>query len=266
MRGARFACPEGWQVSVALFPSVGGWVVLRVTALTDGEYVLSSVALGIDEYYAGVGEAPGVWSGGWSRELGVEGMVEADQLRALIDGNDPVTDQPLLVGLRERTVKAFDLTFSAPKSVSLLWALGSEPVADTVMTAHREAVEAALGFLEEHAAIARMQVDGIRRHVATHGWVVAGFVHRTSREGDPQLHTHCLVPNVVRRGPDGRCVALAARPLFVWARAAGSIYQAELQRALSLRLGVEWGPDRSNTRELDGFTPAPVAGLLETDG
>ena len=134
------------------------------------------------------------------------------------------------------------------------------------MTAHREAVETALGFLEEHAAVARMQVDGLRRHVSTHGWVVAGFVHRTSREGDPQLHTHCLVPNVVRRGPDGRCVALAARPLFVWARAAGSIYQAELQRALSLRLGVEWGPDRSNTRELAGFTPAPVAGVLETDG
>src|SRR5262249_49914433 len=136
----------------------------------------------------------------------------------------------------------------------LLWALGSEPVADTVMAAHREAVEVALGFLEEHAAVARMQTDGVRRHVATDGWAVAGFVHRTSREGDPQVHTHCLVPNVVRREPDGTCVALAARPLFVWARAAGSIYQAELQRALSVRLGVGWGPDGSTTRELAGFT------------
>jgi len=232
--------------------------VLTVTALTDGEYVLSSVALGIDEYYAGGGEAPGVWSGGWSVELGVEGMVEADVLRAVVDGNHPVTGRPLLVGLRQRTVKAFDLTFSAPKSVSLLWALGSEPVADTVMAAHRDAVAAALGFLEEHAAVARIQIDGMRRHVPTHGWVVAGFVHRTSREGDPQLHTHCLVPNVVRRQADGRCVALAARPLFVWARAAGSIYQAELQRSLAVRLGVEWGPDRSNTRELTGFTRAQV--------
>ena len=232
--------------------------MLRVTALTDAEYVLSSVALGIDEYYAGVGEAPGVWTGAWSRELGVEGMVEADPLRALIDGTHPVTGERLLVGLRARTVKAFDLTFSAPKSVSLLWALGSEPAADTVMAAHREAVEMALGFLEEHAAVARTQVDGLRRHVATSGWVVAGFVHRTSREGDPQVHTHCLVPNMVRREPDRRCVALAARPLFVWARAAGSIYQAELQRALSVRLGVEWGPDRSNTRELGGLTRAEL--------
>ena len=226
--------------------------MLTVTALTNAEYLLSSVALGIDEYYTGVGEAPGVWTGRWSSGLGLEGMVEADALRALVDGNDPMSGAPLLVGLRERKVKAFDLTFSAPKSVSVLWALGSEAVADVVMGAHREAVATALGFLEERAALARIQVDGLRRHVPTEGWAVAGFVHRTSRAGDPQVHTHCLVPNVVRR-EDGRCVAIAARPMFVWARAAGSVYQAELQRLLSLRLGVEWQPDRSNTREIAGF-------------
>ena len=180
----------------------------------------------------------------WSRRM---------TLRALVEGNDPVSGLPLLVGLRERTVKAFDLTFSAPKAASVLWALGTEPVADVVMGAHREAVATALGFLEERAALARIQVDGVRRHVPTDGWAVAGFVHRTSRAGDPQLHTHCLVPNVVRR-EDGRCVAIAARPMFVWARAAGSMYQAELQRLLSLRLGVEWQPDRHNTREIAGFT------------
>ena len=110
---------------------------MTVTALTNAEYLLGSVALGIDEYYMGVGEAPGVWAGRWAPSLGVAGMVEADALRALIDGNDPTTGEPLLVGLRERTVKAFDLTFSAPKSVSVLWALGSEAVADVLMGAHR---------------------------------------------------------------------------------------------------------------------------------
>ncbi len=94
----------------------------------------------------------------------------------------------------------------------------------------------------------------MRRRVATNGWVVAGFVHRTSREGDPQLHTHCLVPNVVERTGDGKAVAFDAGPLFEWARAAGSIYQNHLQRSLALRLGVEWGPDRHNTRELEGFS------------
>ncbi len=135
---------------------------------------------------------------------------------------------------------------------------GSEPVAEVVAAAHREAVEAALGFLEERAAVARVQSQGVRRRVATEGWVVAGFVHRTSREGDPQLHTHCLVPNLVQRTGDGRHVAFDAGPLFEWARAAGSVYQNQLQRSLSLRLGVCWGPDRNNTREIEGFSRAQL--------
>ncbi len=75
-----------------------------------------------------------------------------------------------------------------------------------------------------------------------------------SGSGDPQLHTHCLLPNLVRRKSDGRYVALDAGPLFDWCRAAGSIYQNELQRSLSLLLGVAWGPDRNNTCELLGFS------------
>ena len=118
--------------------------MLTVTPLTNAEYVLGSVALGIDEYYAGVGEAPGVWLGRWAPALGVAGMVEAEALRALIDGNDPTTGAPLLVGLRARTVKAFDLTFSMPKGASMLWALGSEQIAEVVMGAHREVAGTAI--------------------------------------------------------------------------------------------------------------------------
>ena len=86
--------------------------------------------------------------------------------------------------------------------------------------------------------MARVQSGGVRRRVATEGWVVAAFIHRTSRQGDPQLHSHCLAPNLVRRKSDGKFVAFDAGPLFDWCRAAGSVYQAHLQRALSLRLGV----------------------------
>ena len=87
---------------------------------------------------------------------------------------------------------------------------------------------------------------------------MAGFVHRTSREGDPQLHTHCLVPNLVRRTGDGRHVAFDGGPLFEWARAAGSVYQNHLQRTLSRELAVVWGPDRNNTREMEGFTSSQL--------
>ena len=72
------------------------------------------------------------------------------------------------------------------------------------------------------------------------------------------MHTHCLVPNLVQRDVDGRFVALDGGPLHDWCRAAGSVYQNELQRLLSLRLGVAWGPDRHNTREMVGFTRAQL--------
>ena len=232
--------------------------MLTLTALTDAEYLISSVALSIDEYYAGVGESPGVWVGRWAVGLGLSGVVEADQLRALVDGRDPTTGEELLGGSKPRSVRAFDLTFSCPKSVSLLWALGTDSVADVVAEAHREAVEVALSFLEERAAVARAQSNGLRRRVETEGWALAGFVHRTSREGDPQLHTHCLAPNLVQRKSDGKYVAFDAGPLFDWCRAAGSVYQDHLQRSLSLRLGVAWGPDRNNTREALGFTREQV--------
>jgi len=100
--------------------------------------------------------------------------------------------------------------------------------------------------------VARQQTDGVRRRVATSGFAVAGFAHRTSREGDPQLHTHCLIANLVHRA-DGSFVAFDANPLFDWRKAAGSIYQAELQRLLTERLGVEWGPEKNACREMVGF-------------
>ena len=90
-----------------------------------------------------------------------------------------------LVSGRPRTVKALDLTFSAPKSVSVAWALGTDRVHTAVSRAHVEAVEVAVGFLEERAGVARHQEGGVRRRVPTDGWAVAGFVHRTSTGGRP---------------------------------------------------------------------------------
>jgi len=87
--------------------------VLTLTALTDAEYLISSVALSIDEYYAGVGESPGVWTGKWAGELGLSGVVEAEQLRALVEGRGPLDGAELLAGARARSVRAFDMTFSA---------------------------------------------------------------------------------------------------------------------------------------------------------
>jgi len=227
--------------------------VLSVIKLADAEYVIGQVALGIEEYYLGVGEAPGVWVGRWAATLGLEGVVEAEQLRALVNGMDPRDGTWWLEGRPARRVNAFDATFSAPKSVSLLWAFGSPEVASLVARAHVEAVTQALGLLEGRAALARQQTDGVRTRVGTGGWAVATFMHRTSRAGDPQLHTHCVIPNVVARA-DGSHVSPDAAVLYRWAKPAGSVYQEQLRRILSTELGVVWGPDRNATREIVGFS------------
>ncbi len=172
--------------------------MLRLAKLTDAEYVLRQVAGGLEDYYVGSGEAPGVWSGRLASRLRLAGVVEGDDLRALIDRRHPVVGEMLAAGSGRRpTVRAIDATFGAPKSVSLLWAFGRPEVASVISIAHVEAVEAALCFVEKHAAVTRRQRLGVRLRAATSGWAVATFVHRTSRAGDPQLHTHAVIPNLV---------------------------------------------------------------------
>ncbi len=227
--------------------------MLSVIKLADAEYTLGQVALGIEDYYLGIGEAPGVWAGRWAAKLGLEGVVEAGDLRAVVNGVDPGDGTWWLQGRPARKVNAFDATFSSPKSVSLLWAFGSPELASAVSRAHVEAVAEALGFLEDKAAVSRQQRGGVRSRVGTEGWAVATFVHRTSRAGDPQLHTHCVVPNVVARA-DGSHASVDAAVLFTWAKAAGSVYQEQLRRILSGELGVAWGEDRNGCREMVGFS------------
>ena len=159
-------------------------------------------------------------------------------------------------------MRAIDATFSAPKSVSLLWAFGGPETAAAVSIAHVEAVEAALGFVEERAAVTRRQSGGVRVRAATSGWAAATFVHRSSRAGDPQLHTHAVIPNVVRRD-DGVWVALDATVLYRWAKAAGSVYQ---EAAAPPAVGAAGGGVGSGPQRLSGDDRdhrGAVAGVLQ---
>lgn len=226
--------------------------MLRLAKLTDAEYVLGQVAAGLEDYYLGHGESPGVWSGKLAAKLGLTGLVAGDDLRALIDRRHPNSGVVLAGGKRTK-VRAIDATFSAPKSVSLLWAFGDAGVAAVITIAHVEAVEAALAFLEEHAAVTRRQKAKLRIRVLCSGLATATFVHRTSRAGDPQLHSHAVIVNLVQRD-DGTFVALDAAALYHWSKAAGSIYQEELRRRLTERLGVGWGSDRNGCREMPGIS------------
>ena len=202
-------------------------------------YYTSVVASGQEDYYAGRGEAPGEWIGQGAAELGLSGEVDADDLGALMAGRAPGSEAQLRRPFGERAVVGFDLTFSAPKSVSVLYGIGERGVPDAVRRAHDGAVAGALSYLEREACLARRGKGGACQ-VAGEGFVAGAFRHRTSRAGDPQLHTHAVVCNLTR-GPEGRYSALDGRALYRQAKTAGYLYQAELRARLSGALGVEWG-------------------------
>ena len=202
-------------------------------------YYTNGVACAATEYYSGVGEAPGRWHGRGLGELGlvVGGRVDECQLEALFArGLHPGTGERLGRVWRADAVTGFDLTFSAPKSVSALWALGNSDVSVAAIGAHRAAVEAGLAYLDTHAGLSRRGTDGVEQ-IGTAGLAVALFDHRTSRAGDPQLHTHALVINKIRCA-DGTWRTLDATELFHHKKSAGMIYQAALRNEMRQRLPV----------------------------
>jgi conjugative relaxase-like TrwC/TraI family protein len=214
--------------------------VLSIGKLGRGQegYYLQAVARGVEDYYLGSGEAAGRWIGGGCGGLGLTGRVDAAALTAVLDGRSPVDPQRSLLSLRRPDrLPGYDLTFSAPKGVSLLFALGDPALMLEVRQAHDAAVTAALGYLEREAGEVRRGKDGVTR-LPGGGFVAAAFRHRTSRAGDPQLHTHVLVANMTL-GADGRFSALDGQQLYAQAKTAGTLYQAVLRHELR-GLGLRW--------------------------
>jgi conjugative relaxase-like TrwC/TraI family protein len=230
--------------------------VLNIGKLAAGKagYYLA-LASGVEDYYTGHGEPPGCWFGSGADLLGLDGIVTADELTAILEGRDPGGGDRL----GRARMPGFDLTFRAPKTVSLLYALGDpDTVTAEVVAAHEAAVEAAVGYLERSACSTRRRVGGEITGFDGEGFVAAGFRHQTSRAGDPTLHTHVLVANLTRT-VDGRWGALDGRQLFVHAKTAGYLYQAQLRAELTQRLGVEWRPVVSGCADVADIPSAVVA-------
>jgi conjugative relaxase-like TrwC/TraI family protein len=230
--------------------------MLSIGKLGAGQhaYYLGKVAEGAEDYYSGEGEAEGYWFGEAARQLGLEGAVEPDQLVWMLTGHNPATGEPL--GLRSapgrEPVPGFDLTFSAPKSVSVTWALGGHPVSGVVAEAHRAAVAEALSYLERNACWARRGAGGAE-FVHGNGFLAAGYLHRSSRAGDPQLHTHVLIANATL-GPDGRWSRLYHPAIYEHAKTASYIYEAHLRHELTQRLGVRWQAVEKGLADIRGFS------------
>jgi conjugative relaxase-like TrwC/TraI family protein len=231
--------------------------MLSIGKLGAGQqaYYTERVAEGAEDYYSGKGEAEGYWLGSASVDLGLDGKVDPDAPTAMLTGRHPATGEPL--GLRHVAgrgpVPGFDLTFSAPKSVSLTWALGGEGAGEEVAAAHKASVAAALDYMERQACWTRRGHGG-REFVDGDGFIAAAYLHRSSRAGDPQLHTHVLVANATR-GPDGRWTRLHHPAIYDHAKTAGYIYEANLRHELTRRLGVRWQEVENGIAEIEGFDP-----------
>lgn len=225
--------------------------MLNIGRMAPGShsYYLGIVADGAEDYYLAHGEEPGRWLGGGAARLELAGRVEADELRAVLSGDDP--NGGCLARHPARRIPGFDLTFRAPKSVSLLWRLAEGDVAAKVTAAHDTAVDAAIGYLERAAGYTRRGAGGVER-VESGGFVAAAFRHRTSRANDPLLHIHVLVANLAEALDDGKWRTLDSRALFVHARTAGFLYQAQLRFELTRTLGVAWAEVTNGYSELVG--------------
>jgi len=230
-------------------PDGGGPAVMGVAKMSpDGwAYYAREIAEGGEDYFAGHGEEPGRWVGRGAAALGLAAEATPEQLASLFgQGCDPRSGAALGRGCSGGDqVAGWALSFSPPKSVSLVWALGDSAAASEVRSGHDAAVAAALAFLEDHAGFTRRGRGGAVQ-VDADGYVAAAFVHRTSRAGDPQLHTHVLVANKVRASSDGAWLTLDGREVFEAQRAAGMVYKAALRDELTRRLGVAWEPVAAN--------------------
>lgn len=211
---------------------------------------LSGSGRGPVDYYLDPDEPPGRWAGTGRHVLGLGGTVPGGQLRALLEGEQPGTSRQLGRRFGDSSARGFDATFSAPKSVSVLWALTPDPwVRAEVLAAHDTAVDAALEWFEHHGAVTRRGTDGVHQ-VDTRGITAAVFRQHTSRTVDPQLHTHAVISAKVQ-DPTGRWLSLDARFLKYQQRTIGWIYDAALRTELAQRLGATWSVRDCGVWDLD---------------
>lgn len=229
-------------------------------------YWIAAVREGGDDYYTKPGEAPGEWIGTLAAQLDLAGEVDSDGYEAALAGKHPAGGKVLVARPKPRTyldaqgrerklepTLGYDIRFSAPKSISLLYAVGPSEVRAAAMRAHNSAVAQGLAYLERTACWVARGKGGNQLEPGT-GFIGMAFLHRSSRAGDPALHTHLLVSNMTRASSDGRWLSLAnpkhSSPLLREAKAAGHVYQAALRAAVTRELGMEWSEPHNGYADL----------------
>lgn len=211
----------------------------------------------LPSYYLDGDEPPGRWWGKGADQLGLQGEITADVFHALLDGKHPTTGEDLGRCYGDDSVRGFDATFSAPKSVSVLFGLGDESIREQVVAAHEASVDGVIGWIQDHAHT-RLRQHGHVMCVDTEGIAVGVFRQHTSRRLDPQLHSHAVIANRVL-APDGRWLALDARTIKVDQRTLSAVYHANLRAELTGRLGVRWRPPENGIAEIADMSEQVLA-------
>jgi conjugative relaxase-like TrwC/TraI family protein len=228
-------------------------VVADIAKLSVGReaYYTRELATDHEAYLSGHGESPGRWYGAGASSLGLAGEASRAGFQAMFEGRDPTMGDLLGRPHGRNAVPAFDVVLRPAKSVSILYGLGDPATGRAVLAAHHAGLAEAVGYLDDHLGARRGH--GGHEHVSGQGLLAVGFDHRTSREGDPLLHTHLVIANRIQ-GPDGRWTAVDGRDLYRHRLAADAIYRATYQRELVRTLGVEWtAADTYGNRELQGM-------------
>src|SRR5216683_697897 len=211
------------------------------------------------DYYDQNRTVEGRWHGRGAELLGLKGEVTSEDFEAVRQGLDPQTGEffrqrhgaDRIASNGEEQSKArslYDMTFSAPKSVSVMAIVGGD---ERLVAAHGTAVREALEEAEKYSAT-RVRLAGLNENRATGNWIVASYTHDTSRQLDPQLHTHAVAANLTYDGSEGRWKALQASGLYERRAYLTEVYRNALAREVR-SLGYEIEDRRSSKGKNLGF-------------
>ena len=207
-----------------------------------------------NEYYTAGEEPDGVWFNPKGLfGLADGGKVDSSDFHRLYNGFAPNTGGKLTQNAgSERRSAGLDMTFSADKSVSALWAVADPELRSEIERAHNDAARVALEeTVLRHCAYTRIRNRDGGIEVLPADISAAMFQHGTSRDNDPQLHTHCVIFNAARTHRDGKYRALHQHPVYTWMKAAGAVYRNAMAWSLQERLGIrieQYGKDGEFTR------------------
>jgi len=218
--------------------------VLTIRAMTGGAGYAQR-HLQHSDYYDENRRVQGEWQGRGAELLGLRGNVSSEQFEAVREGLHPETGEFLRPrhsvdrvnedGSEQSKARSlYDLTFSAPKSVSVQAMVGGD---ERLIAAHDKAVRETLAEAESYSAT-RVRVDGANENRTTGNWIVAAYRHDTSRELDPQLHTHAVTANLTYDGVEGRWKALQASGMYERRAYLTEVYRNALANEV-LTLGYE---------------------------